>query len=248
MIWTQSRPWGSLGNLQRRQNCDARTGPFLNRQEVRRQKHGETWCFFHLWPFRHVMFSSPHCTGPDKRNRLTILYPATTGRNFSEILRVVDSLHITHSGLEARLHVNESKVPQFFLSAAFSWSQLLKSGGNTSRLAFWWWRHACYKCGRRYLHRESNGKACSFRAKILGWMCVCSMHNVRTAYVLRKKCRANGSEWNTHAAPASIWAQRSSTRSRSKEIIETSEDTWDISLNLRLTQSRRSSLIQKRLP
>lgn len=53
--------------------------------------------------------------GPDKRNRLTILYPATTGRNFSEILRVVDSLHITHSGLEvgtpADWHFGDDVMP-----------------------------------------------------------------------------------------------------------------------------------------
>jgi len=33
--------------------------------------------------------------GPDKKIKLTLTYPASTGRNFSEILRVIDSLQLT---------------------------------------------------------------------------------------------------------------------------------------------------------
>jgi alkyl hydroperoxide reductase subunit AhpC len=33
--------------------------------------------------------------GPDKRIKLTLAYPMTTGRNFDEIVRVLDSIQLT---------------------------------------------------------------------------------------------------------------------------------------------------------
>src|SRR5260221_8888529 len=33
--------------------------------------------------------------GPDKKIKLTLTYPMTTGRNFDEILRVIDSMQLT---------------------------------------------------------------------------------------------------------------------------------------------------------
>lgn len=40
---------------------------------------------------------SVYIIGPDKKVKLTLTYPASTGRNFDEILRVLDSLQLTAS-------------------------------------------------------------------------------------------------------------------------------------------------------
>src|SRR5262249_51472550 len=42
-----------------------------------------------------VTVRSVFVIGPDKKIKLTLTYPASTGRNFDELLRVIDSLQLT---------------------------------------------------------------------------------------------------------------------------------------------------------
>lgn len=56
---------------------------------------------------------SVYFIGPDKKVKATITYPATTGRNFMEILRVIDSLQLTSAysvGTPADWQVGEDVI------------------------------------------------------------------------------------------------------------------------------------------
>ena len=57
--------------------------------------------------------------GPDKKVKLSITYPASTGRNFDEILRVIDSLQLT-ANYQVATPVNWSDGDDVIITAAVS--------------------------------------------------------------------------------------------------------------------------------
>ena len=46
-------------------------------------------------PAQNQTLRNVFVVGPDKKIKLILVYPMTTGRNFDEILRVIDSLQLT---------------------------------------------------------------------------------------------------------------------------------------------------------
>ena len=57
--------------------------------------------------------------GPDKKVKLTLTYPASTGRNVSEILRVLDSLQLT-AGYQVSTPVNWADGDDVIIAPAIS--------------------------------------------------------------------------------------------------------------------------------
>ena len=59
------------------------------------KKIAEMYDMIHPNALNNLTVRSVFIVGPDKKVKLTITYPASTGRNFAEILRVIDSLQLT---------------------------------------------------------------------------------------------------------------------------------------------------------
>jgi len=59
------------------------------------KKVAEMYDMIHPNALNNLTVRSVFVIGPDKKVKLTITYPASTGRNFAEILRVIDSLQLT---------------------------------------------------------------------------------------------------------------------------------------------------------
>ncbi|MFT2011540.1 peroxiredoxin [Pontibacter sp. 13R65] len=59
------------------------------------QKVAQLYGMIHPNASDKLTVRSVYVIGPEKKIKLTITYPASTGRNFNELLRVIDSLQLT---------------------------------------------------------------------------------------------------------------------------------------------------------
>jgi alkyl hydroperoxide reductase subunit AhpC len=82
---------GWIKDINETQNC-AVNYPIIADPE---KKVSEMYDMIHPNALNNLTVRSVFIIGPDKKVKLTLTYPASTGRNFDEILRVIDSLQLT---------------------------------------------------------------------------------------------------------------------------------------------------------
>ncbi len=80
-----------------KQDIEDATGNKLNYPLIGDEEHkvADLYGMIHPNASDTLTVRSVFIIGPDKKVKLTITYPASTGRNFAEILRVLDSLQLT---------------------------------------------------------------------------------------------------------------------------------------------------------
>ena len=83
--------FGWRGDIDETQNCTV-DFPILADPD---KKIAELYDMIHPNASEKVTVRSLFIIGPDKKIKLIITYPASTGRNFHEVLRVLDSLQLT---------------------------------------------------------------------------------------------------------------------------------------------------------
>lgn len=82
---------GWIKDINETQNCDV-DFPIIADKD---RKVSELYDMIHPNASATATVRSVFVIGPDKKVKLTLTYPASTGRNFFEILRVIDSLQLT---------------------------------------------------------------------------------------------------------------------------------------------------------
>ena len=82
---------GWIKDINETQHCTVRY-PIIADPE---RKVANLYDMIHPNALDNMTVRSVFVIGPDKKVKLTLTYPASTGRNFNEILRVVDSLQLT---------------------------------------------------------------------------------------------------------------------------------------------------------
>lgn len=82
---------GWINDINETQNCTVNY-PIIADED---KKVAEMYDMIHPNALNNLTVRTVFVIGPDKKVKLNLTYPASTGRNFQEILRVIDSLQLT---------------------------------------------------------------------------------------------------------------------------------------------------------